>query len=70
MPLTIAPISKEITIVKMFLNSKLKNHLRSLGITLNSRLVILSQANGSVVVSIKGSRIALDHDVAKNIFII
>jgi len=70
MPLTIAPISKEITIVKMFLDSKLKSHLSSLGLTLNSKVRILSQTKGNVVLSIKGSRIALDHDVAQNIFIV
>lgn len=69
MPLTIAPVSKEITIVKMFLNSKLKNHLCSLGITLNSRVKIISQNKGNVILSIKGSRIALDQNIANKIFI-
>lgn len=69
MPLTIAPINKELTVRKMFMETKLRKHLCSLGITVNSKLTILSQSKGNIVVFIKGSRIALDYGVAKNIFI-
>jgi len=69
MPLTIAPINQELTIRKMFTDAKLRKHLSSLGITVNSKLTILSQSKGNIVVFIKGTRIALDRDVVKNIFI-
>jgi len=53
MPLTIVPTSKDITIIKIFLNNKLEKYLQSIGITLNYKVKILSQANGNMILSIK-----------------
>lgn len=65
----LAPINEEVRVVKILANDKIKKHLESLGILVNSRLVVLSTVNGGVVVAIKDGRLALDHEIASKILV-
>lgn len=65
----LAPINQEVRVVKILANEKIKKHLESLGILVNSRLVVLSTVNGGVVVAIKDGRLALDHEIASKILV-
>ena len=65
----LAPINEEITVIKILANEKIKKHLESLGILVNSKLVVLSSVNGGVVVAIKNGRLALDHEIASKILV-
>lgn len=69
MPIMLAPINQEVRVVKILANDKIKKHLESLGILVNSRLVVLSTVNGGVVVAIKDGRLALDHEIASKILV-
>ena len=69
MPIILAPIDVELTITKIAADGKLKKHLESLGITVNSKIKVLSQVNGSVIVLLKKGRLALDKNVAVKIFV-
>ncbi len=69
MPIMLAPINEEITVIKILANEKIKKHLESLGILVNSKLVVLSSVNGGVVVAIKNGRLALDHEIASKILV-
>ncbi len=69
MPIMLAPINQEVRVVKILANEKIKKHLESLGILVNSRLVVLSTVNGGVVVAIKDGRLALDHEIASKILV-
>lgn len=69
MPIMLAPLNEEVRVVKILANEKLKKHLESLGILVNSTLVVLSAVNGGVVVAIKDGRLALDHEVASKILV-
>lgn len=69
MPLVIAPLNKELKIIKVLASEKLKKHLESLGIMENQMIEVISQANKSVIVKIKEGRIALDSDVASKIIV-
>lgn len=69
MPIVIAPINRELKIVRIAADDKLKKHLESLGITINGVITVLSASGGSVVCKIKDGRIALDRDLSTKIFV-
>ena len=69
MPLIVAPIGKEPTIVRILTDEKTKKHLESLGITLSSTIRIVSQSGGSTICMIKDGRLALDRNLATKILV-
>ena len=69
MPIMLAPLNQEVRVVKVLANDKLKKHLESLGILVNSHLTVISSVNGGVVVAIKDGRLALDHEIASKILV-
>ena len=69
MPIVIAPLNRELKIVRISADEKLKKHLESLGITINGTITVLSASGGSVVCKIKDGRIALDQDLSTKIFV-
>ncbi len=69
MPITLAPINAEVRVVKILADDKLKKHLESLGILVNSRLKVISSVNGGVVIIVKEGRLALDSKVASKILV-
>ena len=69
MPLTLAPIGQELTIRKIVVEEKLKKHLENLGITINSKITILSQTGGNLICLVKEGRLALDKNTALKIFV-
>ena len=69
MPIMLAPLNIEVKVVKILANDKIKKHLEDLGILVNSKLTVLSTVNGGVVVAIKNSRLALDHEIASKILV-
>ena len=69
MPIVIAPTNKQLKIVRISADEKLKKHLESLGITVNGEITVLSQSGGTVVWKIKDGRIALDSELSTKIFV-
>ena len=53
MPLVVAPIGRELRIVKIMTDEKTKKHLENLGITISSRISIISQSGGSTICLVK-----------------
>ena len=69
MPIMLAPIDKEVRVVKILVDEKTKKHLESLGILVNSVLTVISSVNGGVVVAVKDGRLALDRSIASKILV-
>jgi ferrous iron transport protein A len=69
MPLAIAPINTELIIVKIMAEEKTKKHLESLGITISSKLTVLSHSNGNIICIVKDGRLALDNDISTKILV-
>lgn len=69
MPIAVAPIGKEIRVVKVIADEKTKKHLADLGITVNAMLTVLSSEGGTVIVSIKDGRLALDRTISTKILV-
>ncbi len=69
MPLIIAPENKELTIIKILAEDKIKKHLESLGIVVNSKITILNQSGGNVICKVCEGKIALDRSLATKIIV-
>ena len=69
MPLVVAPIGRELRIVKILTDEKTKKHLENLGITISSRISIISQSGGSTICMVKDGRLALDKNIATKILV-
>lgn len=69
MPIFLAPLNIEVRVIKVLTDEKTKKHLESLGITINSVVVVLSSTNGGVVLRVKNGRLALDKNISSKIFV-
>ena len=69
MPLILAPIGQEVTIVKIVADEKTKKHLSNLGILVQGTITVLSSSGGSTVCRVKDGRLALDRSVAARIYV-
>ncbi|MBO7078390.1 MAG: ferrous iron transport protein A [Bacilli bacterium] len=69
MPIILAPINTKLTIVKILVDEKTKKHLESLGITINSEIIVLSNQNGSTICQVKEGRLALDSNISRHILV-
>ncbi len=69
MPIFIAPHNVDLQVVKILLDPSTKKHLENLGITIGSKLQVLSSEGGSVILLVKNGRLALDHNIAMKIFV-
>ena len=53
-----------------FMSTKLyKKHLESLGITIDSKITLLDNVGGNVVIMVKDGRLALDKNIATKILV-
>ena len=69
MPIFIAPLNVELTITRILVDETTMKHLENLGITVNSKIQVLSSENGSVIVLVREGRLALDKNIAMKIFV-
>lgn len=69
MPISIAPLNKELRVIRVSSDPKIKKHLESLGILINSIITVLSSDNGNVIIALKDGRLALDRNIASSIFV-
>lgn len=69
MPIVIAPLETELTIVKLLADEKTKKHLQSLGIAVNGKIMVLSSNGGNVICIVKGVRIGLNRELATKILV-
>ena len=68
MPLVIAPLNKDMKVIKILADEKTKKHLESLGITINATIKVLS-SQGNIIVGLKEGRLALDSTIATKIIV-
>ncbi len=69
MPLTMA-VSGEINFIKKVGGKEdIRRFLENLGFTVGSKVSVISQISGNVIVSIKDSRVAISREMANKIII-
>ncbi len=69
MPLNVAQPGEENIIRKIGGSPEVKQHLADLGFVAGGTVTLLSVLGGNVIVNVKGSRVALDADMARRIMI-
>ncbi len=69
MPLILAPQGETMRIVRVAADQKTGKHLENLGIVPGADIQLLSLSNGSMIVRVCDSRLALDRNVARSIIV-
>ena len=69
MPLPLAPQGEEVTVRKVLTDEKERRHFENLGITVGSKILVMSEVGGSVIVKVKEGRLALDKTLAMKILV-
>ena len=69
MPLNVAAPGEETIIRKIGGSPDVKKHLEDLGFVVGGAVTPVTVLDGNVIVSVKGTRIALDADMARRIMI-
>ncbi len=69
MPLLFAPKDQDLRIMSVHGEAKVNKHLASLGIVEGSTIRLVDDANGAAIVSVKGTRLGLDHKVSMSIIV-
>lgn len=69
MPIAFAPSNRELTVRKIGAEDKTKKHLQELGITVGSKITLISSTGGNVIVIVKEGRLCLDRTLAGKILV-
>ncbi|HHY64171.1 MAG TPA: ferrous iron transport protein A [Clostridiaceae bacterium] len=69
MPLSLARAGETNYIRKVMGNDALRRYLSGLGLVTGEKVTVISEINGSIILSIKNSRIALDRNMANLILV-
>ena len=69
MPLALANVGEENTIKKIGGSLEIKKHLENLGFVVGGSVAVITALNGSVIVNVKESRIAISKEMAKKIMV-
>lgn len=69
MPLLLAPVGREVKIVRIAADEKTKKHLSNLGVLVDGTITVLSSSGGSAVCRVKDGRLALDRNIASRIYV-
>ena len=69
MPLNLADVGEENTIMKIGGSPEVKKHLENLGFVVGGTVTIVNTLGGNVIVNVKESRVAIDQEMARKIMV-
>lgn len=69
MPLRLADLEKEYEIVRIGGTAEVKQHLADMGFHVGAKVTVVSRSGESVIVCVKGTRIAVGKELANKIFV-
>ena len=69
MPLSLADTGQENIVRKVGGNPEIKKHLENLGFVAGADVSIVNRLGGNMIVSVKGSRVAISREMAMKIMI-
>lgn len=69
MPLSITESGREVTILRVGGKSETKSFLEKLGFVAGGKVMVVSSAEGNLIVNVKEARIALGKDMAAKIMV-
>lgn len=69
MPLTMAKTGENVVIRRITGKDEVRQHLAELGFVVGEAVTVVSELGGSLILSVKDSRIALDRGMAMRIIV-
>lgn len=69
MPLTLATVGEENTILKIGGKPEVKKHLENLGFVAGGSVTVITTLGGNVIVNVKEARVAISKEMAQKIMI-
>ena len=69
MPLSLGVIGQEYKIIKIGGSAEVKKHLSDLGFVVGGNATVKTEVNGSVIVNVKETRIAIGKEMASKVMI-
>lgn len=69
MPLNLASPGEENVVLRVGGSSEVRQHLADLGFVAGAGVSLVSKLGGSVIVKVKGSRVAVSEEMARKIMI-
>ncbi|MGN0557621.1 MAG: ferrous iron transport protein A [Acutalibacteraceae bacterium] len=69
MPLTLAAVGEENTILKVGGRPETRKHLENLGFVAGGSVTVITTLGGNVIVNVKESRVAISREMAQKIMI-
>jgi ferrous iron transport protein A len=69
MPLIMAPKNVEMEVRKITVEDKTRKHLQEIGITVGSKITLLSSGANGVIIVVKEGRLCLDGALARKILV-
>lgn len=70
MPLAMASVGSEVCIKKILGNEKTKSHLEHLGFLQGETIKVISDLNGSLILNVKDTRVAVNKIMANKIMVV
>ena len=69
MPLALANVGEENTILRIGGNPETKKHLENLGFGAGGNVKVISEMGGNLIVNVKESRVAISREMAQKIMV-
>lgn len=69
MPLSLAAVGEEQTVLRIGGKPEVKKHLENLGFVAGSRVKVIAMLSGNVIVQVKEARVAISREMAQKILI-
>ncbi len=69
MPLSLAAVGEEQTVLRIGGKPEVKKHLENLGFVAGSRVKVITMLSGNVIVQVKEARVAISREMAQKILV-
>ena len=69
MPLTMTRIGHTGCIEKIHAKDEIRRHLENLGFVIGEQIMVVSEMSGNLIVTVKGTRIAINKGMASKIMV-
>ena len=69
MPIILAPTGRDLRIVRIAADEKIKKHLENLGINVGGEVMIVNTLGENMIVKVKDCRVAVSDELARKIMV-
>lgn len=69
MPLSLAAVGEEQTVLRIGGKPEVKKHLENLGFVAGSKVKVITMLSGNVIVQVKEARVAISREMAQKILV-